>query len=70
MVNKKAHGESGVVDKEAIEIERARLKQITKNYEKKNIFNFDETAIFWNIMPGCRIVPVDYNLEGLKQEKS
>ena len=52
-----------------MEIERAWPKQVTKIFEKKNIFNFDETDIFWKIMHGCSIVPVDYNLEGLKQEK-
>ena len=46
LTSKKAHGESGSVDKNVTEGERNRLKQVCKCYEKKK-FIIDEIAKFW-----------------------
>lgn len=40
------HGEAGSVDLEAVERERARISVLLKDYDGRDILNFDETAFF------------------------
>lgn len=40
------HGEAGSVDQEAVARERQRLAAILKEYQPKDIWNFDETGLF------------------------
>lgn len=43
-------GESGTVDKEVCDDWLAKLHHLTANYEPCNIFNWDETALFWRLL--------------------
>ncbi len=44
-------GESGSVDENYIKIEREKLKKLTSNYKREDIFNLDETALFFKLQP-------------------
>jgi hypothetical protein len=44
-------GESAGVDESYIKIEREKLKIITANYERDDIYNLDETALFFKLQP-------------------
>ncbi|EIM83427.1 DDE-domain-containing protein [Stereum hirsutum FP-91666 SS1] len=46
------HGEAGSVDLEAVEREHARISVLLKEYDGKDILNFDETAFFPFAPPG------------------
>lgn len=41
------HGEAASVDTEAVATERLRLLSITSEFALKDIYNCDETALFW-----------------------
>jgi hypothetical protein len=40
------HGEASSVDEKAVHDERERVQEILKQYDLKDIFNFDETGLF------------------------
>jgi hypothetical protein len=42
----KRHGEAGSVDLEEVERERTRMHELTKKFEPRDRWNFDETALF------------------------
>lgn len=44
-------GESGSVDEKTVEEWKIELKKILDGYDKKNIFNADETGLFYNMVP-------------------
>jgi hypothetical protein len=48
---KSIHGESGGVDSNYIKIEREKLKLITASYSLEDIYNLDETALFFKLTP-------------------
>ncbi|KIJ26725.1 hypothetical protein M422DRAFT_272186 [Sphaerobolus stellatus SS14] len=43
---RRRHGEAASVDLVAVHTERIRLQTLLKNYEERDIFNFDETGFF------------------------
>ena len=44
-------GEDGQVNAETLESWAERLPEIVKGYELKDIWNADETALFWRALP-------------------
>ena len=44
-------GESGDVCGETVESWLERLPEIVRGYKKENIFNMDETGVFWKALP-------------------
>lgn len=48
---KSISGESGSVDEKIVEEWKIELKGILDGYDQKNIFNADETGLFYNMMP-------------------
>lgn len=51
MIHTRLHGEAGSVDDEAIEEGMAKIRDETKKYDLNNIFNVDETGIFFRLLP-------------------
>lgn len=45
------HGEAGSVDPEAIEEGMAAIREMCKEYKVENVFNIDETGIFYKLLP-------------------
>ena len=45
------HGESASSDKQAATESRTKLQGILKDYALKDIFNFDETGLFYRLVP-------------------
>lgn len=64
----KKHGESGLLTSETIEQHRQDLREITKNYKRREIFNMDETGLVYNFVPRHSIS--NSTLRGLKDSKS
>jgi len=64
----KKRGESGSVDMNRIPEFRQQLQDIIKDYEPKDVFNCDETALYWMLEPNRTLAygPV----KGKKQLKS
>ena len=46
-----AHGEAGFLDKKMLEKERIKLYEISRRYERNNIFSFNESALFYKMSP-------------------
>ena len=60
-------GESGNVDVNLIKDSREALKKLTDGYEAKDIYNFDETALFYKLTPDTTLATNGIN--GIKQSK-
>lgn len=45
--DRRRHGESGEVDMELVENERPKIKEILDSYELEDIYNMDETGLFY-----------------------
>jgi len=45
------HGDSGGVDLEDVARGRAEIKEITRHYSAKDIYNLDETGLFYRLQP-------------------
>ena len=52
---KRVHGEAASVSKAAVSEGRARLQEITRGFERRNVFNMDETAFFYCASPSTSI---------------
>lgn len=64
-------GESGGVDTEVVEEWKSgKLREILKNYEPKDIYNADETGLFWLLLPDNSIGFIGQSHHGAKQPKS
>ena len=63
-----AHGESGSVQKEDIDKEMPALKQLLQQYQPQDIFNADETGLFYNSPPNRTIG--SSSVAGLKKDKT
>jgi Tc5 transposase DNA-binding domain len=61
----KIHGESGDVDMTGFEKRIARLKAKIKEYDLRDIYNMDETALFYNMCPDKTIAR--QQIEGSKK---
>lgn len=51
----KKQGESGSIDKGSLDSLRKNLYEITKNFDLNDIFNLDETALFYQLQPSQTI---------------
>lgn len=45
------HGEAAQVDREALEEDLKELQRICDEYQLQDIYNMDETGLFWKAMP-------------------
>jgi hypothetical protein len=63
-----SHGESGSVDMDVVRTGRELLKDVTSQYPRKDIFNMDETGLFYNMAPDRTIA--SRQTEGVKQDKT
>ena len=48
---RKLHGESGDVDSSTLPQQRKGLQELTEKYEPQDVFNFDETGLFYRMRP-------------------
>lgn len=49
--NFKRHGEAGSVDVSTMEAELVKIRAITAEYSQKDVYNMDETALYWKKTP-------------------
>ena len=61
------HGESGSVDFNTIKVGRNQIKNITKEFKLSDIYNMDETALYYKLQPGHTIA--DRKVMGSKLSK-
>ena len=61
------HGESGAISQDTSKNERLRLKEITKDFAPEDVFNADETALFYQLEPKKTLASSKVN--GTKQSK-
>ena len=61
------HGEGGSVDEHAKELAQVELQELIDSYEPRNVFNFDETALFYRLPPNRTLASVKKN--GKKKDK-
>lgn len=61
------HEEASSTDLDAIQVDMDRVISIIEKYDKKDIFNFDEIAIFYTAPPRTTIAQQGF--AGWKQEK-
>jgi hypothetical protein len=62
-------GESESVCEETVNEWKAKVKQIIANYEPKNIFNIDETAVLWRLMQSKTYALPEESTKGYKKSK-
>ena len=62
-------GESGSVDKDLIERARIEIRKILDKYSLDDIYNLDETALFYQLPPNKTIASKKTRLEGTKLSK-
>ena len=62
-------GESGSVDKVKVEEDRKLLRKVLSKYIQSDIFNLDETALFFKLPPNKTLASKINKLEGVKQSK-
>jgi len=55
----KLHGEAGSVDQITLAIGRERLREMLLNFAADDIYNCDETAMYWQTITGKRYVSED-----------
>jgi hypothetical protein len=63
------YGESGIADPNIVKRERVKLYDITRKYQKCDVYNFDETALFYRLEPNKTLASVGTNAVGRKQYK-
>ena len=63
------HGESGALDMKQVEIERTKLKEVTKDYKDEDIYNCDETAVFFRLAPNKTLGKGGESAQGRKVNK-
>ncbi|OAD67264.1 hypothetical protein PHYBLDRAFT_118494, partial [Phycomyces blakesleeanus NRRL 1555(-)] len=49
------HGEAGSTDIESLQIDKASIKEKIEAYSACDIYNFDETALFYTTLPRTTI---------------
>ncbi|CAG2205244.1 unnamed protein product [Mytilus edulis] len=65
----KVNGESASVDTTTVEEYRTRLPDITKGYTQADIFNCDETGLFYRALPDKTLGVKDQSCKGGKNRK-
>ena len=63
------HGESGGIDQNFIEINRKKIKEFTQNYSPDDIYNADETALFFRLPPNKTLAVSGSSVSGQKINK-
>ncbi|KAH8032244.1 hypothetical protein HPB51_024021 [Rhipicephalus microplus] len=67
---KPIHGKSGIVDEQAAdEWSNLRTAALRKEYADKYIFNLDEAALFYKMLPNRTYTPKGKACSGAKQHK-
>jgi hypothetical protein len=61
------HGEEGSVNKLELEEHRRILQEVLSQYSPKDVFNFDESALFYRLQPNKTLATS--KLKGRKQPK-
>ncbi|EXX53370.1 hypothetical protein RirG_244550 [Rhizophagus irregularis DAOM 197198w] len=61
-------GEANSAPLEILEEERKILQEIIKQYDPCNVYNVDETALFWNLEPSKTLS--DHYISGTKKSKN
>lgn len=64
------HGESESVDKNVVTDWKSKLQELCKDYHPKDIFNADETGLFFQLMPAKTLKFKDENCHGGKKARS
>jgi len=62
-------GESGSVNKETLDRDRELVRRVTSKYKLCDIFNLDETALFYRLPPNKTLASKLSKLEGINQSK-
>ena len=65
----KVSGESASVNQETVDDYRTRLPDITKDYSPNDIFNCDETGLFYRALPDKTLAVKDQSCKGGKNAK-
>jgi hypothetical protein len=63
-------GESDSVDQTVIDNWNQKLKEIINGYKPEDVYNFDETALFYKLMPNKSFVFDNESKKGQKQNKN
>jgi hypothetical protein len=68
--HRRTHGESGTADLNTPTVQEtlARIREKAKNFAPEDIWNFDETALFYNMPPDTTIAR--YQLQGRGKDKT
>uniref|UniRef100_U9TFZ1 HTH CENPB-type domain-containing protein n=1 Tax=Rhizophagus irregularis (strain DAOM 181602 / DAOM 197198 / MUCL 43194) TaxID=747089 RepID=U9TFZ1_RHIID len=61
-------GEANSAPLETLEEERVALQEIIEQYDLRNVYNVDETALFWNLEPSK--ILSDHYISGTKKSKN
>lgn len=70
VVSKSVHGESGTVDAATADNWRSsRLTELRESYADSDIFNLDEAALFYKMLPSRTFTPKGGACSGVKQRK-
>lgn len=63
------HGESGSLDIVEVESHRTVLKELLKTYAPNDIYNADELALFYKLLPNRSLADANADEHGLKNNK-
>ena len=63
------HGESDSVDLELVEKGREDLQKITSSYRRQDIYNMDETALFYKLQPCHTLATSSINGQKVSKER-
>lgn len=62
------HGDAASTNITAVEAARQQIIEIISKYKLRDIYNFDETGLFWRMMPNRTLA--SYKQAGMKDDKS
>ena len=62
-------GEAAEVNDEIVNEWKSKIPQLIEGYEPQNIFNFDETALFYRLLPSKTFAFKDESRHGIKKSK-
>ena len=66
----KACGERGDVSDEAVTEWKEKIEEICMGYDMKNVFNCDETALFYKALPGATLAMKSEDVVGSQKTQS
>jgi hypothetical protein len=64
------HGEAASVDVEKAAKEMLEIAKVTETYRPCDIYNCDETGVFWKLVPDASLSTTAFNTAGTKKEKA